>query len=75
VERLFCLDQIHKKEEAILNALSMAKWRFEENIAELNKPVDKERWGMSTNGCITTHQTMRLYSQQLSYNHLLQLSS
>jgi predicted metalloendopeptidase len=23
------------------------KWRFEENIAELNKPVDKERWGMS----------------------------
>jgi predicted metalloendopeptidase len=29
------------------NALSMAKWRFEENIAELNKPVDKERWGMS----------------------------
>jgi predicted metalloendopeptidase len=25
----------------------MAKWRFEENIAELNKPVDKERWGMS----------------------------
>ncbi len=29
------------------NALSMAKWRFQENIAELNKPVDKERWGMS----------------------------
>jgi predicted metalloendopeptidase len=25
----------------------MAKWRFEEKIAELNKPVDKERWGMS----------------------------
>ena len=29
------------------NALSMAQWRFKENIAELNKPVDKDRWGMS----------------------------
>jgi predicted metalloendopeptidase len=43
--------KVRKKEEP--NALSMAKWRFEENIAELNKPVDKERWGMSPNGkCI-----------------------
>jgi predicted metalloendopeptidase len=29
------------------NAKSMAQWRFNENIAELNKPVDKDRWGMS----------------------------
>jgi predicted metalloendopeptidase len=29
------------------NAKSMAQWRFNENIAELNKPVDKEKWGMS----------------------------
>ncbi|CAM4007267.1 M13 family metallopeptidase [Flavobacterium sinopsychrotolerans] len=29
------------------NSKNMAKWRFEENLAELNKPVDKERWGMS----------------------------
>ena len=29
------------------NSKSMALWRFEENLAELNKPVDKEKWGMS----------------------------
>ncbi|TDE31430.1 M13 family peptidase [Flavobacterium ranwuense] len=29
------------------NAKSMAQWRFNENIAELNKPVDKDKWGMS----------------------------
>jgi predicted metalloendopeptidase len=48
VERLFCLDNQSPQEGGsyFTNALSMAKWRFEENI-ELNKPVDKERWGMS----------------------------
>jgi predicted metalloendopeptidase len=29
------------------NAKNMAQWRFDENIAELNKPVDKDKWGMS----------------------------
>jgi predicted metalloendopeptidase len=49
VERLICLDNQSPQEGGsyFTNALSMAKWRFEENIAELNKPVDKERWGMS----------------------------
>jgi predicted metalloendopeptidase len=46
--KIFCLDnQSPQEREVFYNALSMAKWRFEENIAELNKPVDKERWGMS----------------------------
>jgi putative endopeptidase len=29
------------------NVKNLAKWRFQENIAELDKPVDKEKWGMS----------------------------
>ncbi|RZJ27532.1 MAG: M13 family peptidase, partial [Flavobacterium sp.] len=29
------------------NAQSIAKWRFQEDIKDLQKPVDKERWGMS----------------------------
>lgn len=29
------------------NMKNVAKWRFQENIAELGKPVDKEKWGMS----------------------------
>jgi putative endopeptidase len=29
------------------NVKNLAKWRFQENIDELNKPVDKEKWGMS----------------------------
>ena len=29
------------------NVKNMAKWRFNENIADLSKPVDKEKWGMS----------------------------
>ena len=29
------------------NAKNMAIWRFNENIADLNKPVDKDKWGMS----------------------------
>ena len=29
------------------NAKNMAQWRYAENIAELNKPVDKDKWGMS----------------------------
>jgi endothelin-converting enzyme/putative endopeptidase len=31
------------------NTLNMAKWRFQEDLADLKKPVDKTRWGMSTN--------------------------
>ncbi|MDI1256934.1 MAG: M13 family metallopeptidase [Flavobacterium sp.] len=29
------------------NMKNVAKWRYNENIAELNKPVDKTKWGMS----------------------------
>lgn len=29
------------------NAKAVTRWRFAENIAELKKPVDKTRWGMS----------------------------
>ena len=29
------------------NVKNMAQWRFNENIAELTKPVDKDKWGMS----------------------------
>jgi len=29
------------------NAKAVARWRFAENIADLKKPVDKTRWGMS----------------------------
>ncbi len=29
------------------NMKNVARWNFQENIADLNKPVDKTRWGMS----------------------------
>jgi putative endopeptidase len=29
------------------NVKNLSKWRFQENLSELNKPVDKEKWGMS----------------------------
>ena len=29
------------------NMKRYSKWRYEENIADLQKPVDKDRWGMS----------------------------
>ena len=29
------------------NVKNIAQWRFNENIAELSKPVDKDKWGMS----------------------------
>jgi putative endopeptidase len=29
------------------NMKNVSKWGFQENIADLNKPVDKTRWGMS----------------------------
>lgn len=29
------------------DALSVAKWRFQEDLRDLQKPVDKDRWGMS----------------------------
>jgi predicted metalloendopeptidase len=45
--KIFCLDNQSPQEREAILQMSMAKWRFEENIAELNKPVDKERWGMS----------------------------
>jgi endothelin-converting enzyme/putative endopeptidase len=41
----------------------MAKWRFEEDLADLNKPVDKTRWGMSP-------QTVNAY-YNASYNEIV----
>ena len=29
------------------NVMNLSKWSFNENLAELKKPVDKEKWGMS----------------------------
>ncbi|PWA11668.1 M13 family metallopeptidase [Flavobacterium laiguense] len=29
------------------NSMALSRWRTNENIAELNKPVDKDKWGMS----------------------------
>jgi putative endopeptidase len=42
--------EIKSKEEGgdyFSNMESVSKWGFEENIADLYKPVDKTRWGMS----------------------------
>jgi endothelin-converting enzyme/putative endopeptidase len=41
----------------------MAKWRYEEDLADLNKPVDKTRWGMSP-------QTVNAY-YNASYNEIV----
>jgi predicted metalloendopeptidase len=55
----------------------MAKWRFEENIAELNKPVDKERWGMSpqTVNAYYNPSNNEIVFPAAIYNHLLQLQA
>lgn len=45
------------------NAKSMAKWSFEEDLVDLNKPVDKTRWGMSP-------QTVNAYYNP-SYNEIV----
>jgi endothelin-converting enzyme/putative endopeptidase len=45
------------------NTRMMAKWRFEQDLADLNKPVDKTRWGMSP-------QTVNAYYNP-SYNEIV----
>lgn len=45
------------------NAKKISKWRFEDNLAELQKPVDKTRWGMSP-------QTVNAYYNP-SYNEIV----
>ena len=45
------------------NMKNVSKWGFQENIADLNKPVDKTRWGMSP-------QTVNAYYNP-SYNEIV----
>jgi endothelin-converting enzyme/putative endopeptidase len=45
------------------NTKNMAKWRYEEDLSDLNKPVDKTRWGMSP-------QTVNAYYNP-SYNEIV----
>ena len=45
------------------NMRNVAKWRYDENLADLNKPVDKEEWGMSP-------QTVNAY-YSASYNEIV----
>ena len=45
------------------NMKNVSKWSFEENIADLNKPVDKTSWGMSP-------QTVNAY-YNASYNEIV----
>jgi predicted metalloendopeptidase len=45
------------------NIVNLSKWSFNENIAELKKPVDKEKWGMSP-------QTVNAYYNP-SYNEIV----
>jgi endothelin-converting enzyme/putative endopeptidase len=45
------------------NTLNMAKWRFQEDLADLSKPVDKTKWGMSP-------QTVNAYYNP-SYNEIV----
>jgi endothelin-converting enzyme/putative endopeptidase len=45
------------------NAKNIAKWRFEQDLADLDKPVDKTRWGMSP-------QTVNAYYNP-SYNEIV----
>ncbi|WP_016988361.1 M13 family metallopeptidase [Flavobacterium sp. ACAM 123] len=45
------------------NTKNMAKWRYEEDLADLTKPVDKTRWGMSP-------QTVNAYYNP-SYNEIV----
>ncbi|EIA09873.1 M13 family metallopeptidase [Flavobacterium frigoris] len=45
------------------NTKNMAKWRFEQDLADLNKPVDKTKWNMSP-------QTVNAYYNP-SYNEIV----
>lgn len=45
------------------NSLALARWRYAENVADLQKPVDKDRWGMSP-------QTVNAYYNP-SYNEIV----
>jgi endothelin-converting enzyme/putative endopeptidase len=45
------------------NTKNIAKWRFEQDLADLHKPVDKTRWGMSP-------QTVNAYYNP-SYNEIV----
>lgn len=45
------------------NTKNMAKWRFDEDLADLNKPVDKTKWNMSP-------QTVNAYYNP-SYNEIV----
>jgi predicted metalloendopeptidase len=45
------------------NVKNLSKWSYNENIAELKKPVDKEKWGMSP-------QTVNAYYNP-SYNEIV----
>lgn len=45
------------------NRINMSKWRFEENLAKLDKPVDKDEWFMSP-------QTVNAYFNP-SYNEIV----
>ncbi|WP_432222657.1 M13 family metallopeptidase [Flavobacterium sp. TMP13] len=45
------------------NNMNLAKWSFEEGLADLKKPVDKTRWGMSP-------QTVNAYFNP-SYNEIV----
>ena len=45
------------------NVENIARWRFKENLAELDQPVDKEKWGMSP-------QTVNAYYNP-SYNEIV----
>ncbi len=45
------------------NMENLARWRFQQNIEELSKPVDKTRWGMSP-------QTVNAYYNP-SYNEIV----
>jgi endothelin-converting enzyme/putative endopeptidase len=47
----------------------MAKWRYEEDLADLNKPVDKTRWGMSPQvNAYYNASYNEIVFQQLFYN-------
>ena len=45
------------------NVKKIARWRYEDNLADLQKPVDKSRWGMSP-------QTVNAYYNP-SYNEIV----
>jgi hypothetical protein len=58
--------------ELILKTQNIAKWRFDEDLADLKKPVDKTKWNMSPQTKrITTRLTMKLFFRQRYCNRLL----